>query len=682
MQPTYSARPLSRLRLSGIAVGLVLASCSSDSDDDDSSAFEPRDTTHAVAAVTPIEVAERWLVYLADESMTGDPVGATAQTDFNGDADFLDSIPVVVDMVQNEVSELDVAAREVYLLGTEVYVVTAESDDATDWDADAAQDDLVLLHWSPFAPTLAFVDTLEPAGPVHAVVASERLYFSSTAALAATDTSLRFVDAAQPTTPTTVATTDTDALAAQQNHRAKLLGESAGLLLCALDETQQGTDLNFLVDPDALGPNMPDKVYDGDMLEANVLAVLDTTTPSGMLFNTGIALGSTDAPLRARELPAGGDWIVAALADESAYGQLGGASGGFNDINEALAALPLSWVPSNCALADADLGDHVLQWLRLSAWTANPLTSPVQNTGLAGVPTQALGGRIAIAVGATPFVATVQPEADQANCDLNGDADMNDTVVRWAEAAAPQSFFFTDESEIVAVSAASGENAGLFELENAFVALVDEAADGRDHDADPLVDQAALIGWLDPLDGLTAAWTFDHDLTATELFIDTEWIVGTPDQSALFATVTENTFSTSQNNVGTDVDLLDAIPALVTLDTASNDLDFIVSRVATDPGRAGMVVSEGLVFFRTDEAADSRDWNGDGDQLDTVLLRSTISTGFTTDVVQIASLDRPSLVTGSEDVVGGAFIAREADEADDLNGDGDMNDFVVRYFRF
>ncbi len=660
-----------------LAAGAVfLASACSDSDDDGGSTFfQVRSTSQSVAPSTPIAVSGRWIGYLADEASTADPVAMTNGSDFNGDGDTLDQIAIAIDLVAGDEFNLGVAAEEIHLVGTgalgiDVFVVVDESDDGRDWDGDAMTNDRVLLHWSP-GSGLAFVDLVLDDGPASAVVVNERLYYASGVTPTGIETSLRFVEPSAPLIPIAVNTSDVDAGSNQLNHEVRLIGTDGDVLFAYSDELASGVDLNFLVDPmtQALA-------WDGDTDDRFVLAVLDTRSTANQLYNTGIALASASVPFRARST-AGSDYLVATLRNEAAYGQLDGLEGGFNDDQEPFAELPATWDSATSCGADTDLADDVLCWFQLDAWIANPLGNRIANTGLAGVP--GAGGAVAITTGSTPFVATLQSEASQANCDLNGDSDTNDIVTRWAEASLSQSFFFGDADQIVATSVVAGGGTGLFELENVLVATVDEAADGRDHDDDPANDREALLAWLDPADGLAAAWTFDHDLSANaELYVDTDYLVSDGDAERLLLSISEDPLGSSQN---TDSDTLDFIPAIASFVA---DIDFGVSRVALDPMRGGLVFTDDIFFYRADEAEDSRDWNGDGDMNDIVILRVGVQSGFTAYVAGVASLDRSVLAVGddAQPVLGGAIIANEAAEGIDHNGDGDTNDFTLRYFRF
>lgn len=661
----------------GFGAALLASACSSDDGGGGgggSSFFEPRNSSQAVAAVTPITVRGNWLVYLADEATTGDPVAMTTATDFNGDGDTIDNIAVAIDMVNKGENNLAVAAVEVHILDSNIYVVVDEAADGRNWGGNPGLTDRVLLLWSDSTP-LTFVDLIRDEGLASAAVANGRLYYSADSSPSGNATSLRYVMSSNPTLPVTIDTTDVDAMMNQVNHEPGILGVDGDLLFCVLEETDQGDDLNFLVDPALLT-----KAYDGDTTD-QVLAVLDTSQASNTLYNTGIALGDDDVPFRARETGSG-DWLVGVLRNEAAHGQLAGGQGGFNDLamNEPFSELPATFLPSGCA-PDGDLNDDVLCWFRLNAWIADPVGARIANTGLAGIASKSSGGVVAITVGSPGFVATIQPEGDQGNCDLNGDGDMSDEVTRWAETSLPPSFFFTDSNQIVATSSVNGGGTSLFELENNLIATVDEEDDDRDHDNNPATDLEGLIGSLDPSDGLAAVWIFDHNLTTDELYIDTDYAVMDGDSERLLHSISEETFDESLNPG--DMDLNDHIAGIATLNSSQNDLNFEVSRVALDPARGGLRSGKGYLFFRANEASDSMDWNGDGDETDIVLIRVTENSGFTAFVVTIASNNRPALEFGDpSNTSGGAIIANEAADDRDWNGDGDKNDFTIRWFRF
>ena len=252
-----------------------------------------------------------------------------------------------------------------------------------------------------------------------------------------------------------------------------VLGSDEGLLFLSLDENVEGLELNS----------------DGLVDDGFVLALLDTTDPSAMVLNVGRAVADAATPLRARF--AGGDWNVAFLVSEAAQDDF---PSGLNDA----ALFGASWVPLACpGYADTDTSDDVLHFLSFNAWSANPGASPPVNTGLAGA------GRVLSVPG---WVATLSPESDDGNCSTNGDADTSDVVLRWFSTAAPQ-LPVTNNTRLLAVASTPGGTQGATDLDGTWIAVVDEAADDRDHDQDGKKDRT-LVAWLDPQN--SAPWTFDH----------------------------------------------------------------------------------------------------------------------------------------------------------------------------
>ena len=125
---------------------------------------------------------------------------------------------------------------------------------------------------------------------------------------------------------------------------------------------------------------------------------------------------------------------------------------------------------------------------------------------------------------------------------------------------------------------------------------------------------------------------------------------------------------------------------VVSLQFNGSNLVFPGVAVACEQTNAGIVASNNFGFFRVDEAADNRDWNGDGDKTDIVLMRVSF-TQSTTAVMGtlVPGLMRPAIETNFEGGQnGGAFIFNEATlgpGGTDVNGDGTKHPFVA-YFHF
>jgi hypothetical protein len=612
-----------------------LPGCSDTTDDED---FEAASTDYAVAADTPLRVWQRWIVYLADEATTG-PGG----TDLNGDGDRVDSIATATNLSSRRDFMLEVSAEDIYLLEEEVYVVTDESRDGRDWSGDGDPDDVVLLHWSEASAGLVFVDRIDTGAATGALVAGQRFLYASGTPSTGPETTLRYLEATDPLAPKAIPSGD------GLPRDATLLGADGGLVFAALDETIEGTDLNG----------------DDDSTDAVIVALLDATAPLPVLLSTGLAAADAAVPIRAWTLP-DGDRAAAFLVSEASHGDLTG--GGFNDPR----LFDPDWQPPQCAGSeDSDLEDEVLHFLLFDAWSADPISYPPVNTGLAG------RDRI---VARERYLATISPEDDEGGCDLNEDGDSADRIVRWVEASDPPRPF-TQGSQLFAVADTAGGTRGLAELDEAFVIVADESAQGVDLDGDGERNRH-LVGWIDPADGPGAAWVFDHGDGPGGRRAATDWMTETLERDRLPMTFLEEVKGVSLNTG--DDDALDSVPKWAAFDASGGDLDFPGESVAARAENAGMVISGNVAFFRVDEHDDNRDWNDDGDKTDQALLRTEIDTGDGRYIGILNDLDRPAVVlrTGDSRVVGAAFIADEAMARKDFDDDGDKSDLVVRYFEF
>jgi hypothetical protein len=305
------------------------------------------------------------------------------------------------------------------------------------------------------------------------------------------------------------------------------------------------------------------------------------------------------------------------------------------------------------------------------------VTSPARNTGLAGK------DKIAIANG---FIATITQEGTDGSCDLNDDGDTNDDVVRWTEIIGIPSAILplNTAANIRALFDVPGGTHGLAELGNRFVIVVSEADDNED------INGAGgmtlnLVGWLQPVNNATA-WDFTH---ANGGFVGSSWLAEQADRATLGSALEERVNNANINAhippvVGEDTDATDSVPTFASF--SGSTLVFPGVAIATDEDNAGIVVARGIGFARVSEQEDSRDWNSDGDENDFVLWRVSLSSAQPIYMGSHNSLSRPAIAYNTrENPVGGAYIATENQEGAgglDLNGDGDTNDLVLRYFNF
>jgi hypothetical protein len=640
--------------LPGLGAGLALlaASCGSDGGGG-GIIFQSRSTKQGVAQQAPIVISERWLAYLADEASTG-----AGGSDFNADGDVLDQIAVLVNMASQGETVLDVAADELVMLGGQLFLVTNEAEDQKDWDLDGTPDDLVLLHvpmQTATPATVAYVATLNPAGVVHALATNGRLYFVDVPAapLVAPDTALAYVTAAAPTTIERVANAD----GANTLEAPRLHAEDDGLLFVTLDENVEARDLNA----------------DTDMTDAFVLGVLDATDAAAMVMSTGLAVRDAIAPVEALSTNPN-DWLVGFLVDEAAQGGVSLNSWGL------FGGMGGTWNPTQCAIEDADTTDEVLHYLNYQLFLSNPMANDaLENTGIAGA------DRVLVVRTQTggDYVATITPE--DANCDLNQDGDFMDRVFRWTRAQFPV-LPFNNEMQLRAVADVAGGTHGVSDLNRRFVIVVSEADENTDLDGDAMLTHD-LVAWLNPALGAGATWTFDHNGTATNGFVGTAWMADRDERDRLLVAFQE-AVAKLQVNPGGDADMLDSAPTAARFDpTNANDLDFPGPMVAVDMDNAGITIENGLLFYRVSELEDNRDWNGDGMKNDFVLFRTTVATLQNSSLLaSLNGIARPAVASGGN--VGVAYVADETmgvkqngTEGVDFNGDGDTNDFVVRWLR-
>jgi hypothetical protein len=628
--------------------------------------YNPQNTRNASSPDYPIVIEGRWMVMLVSEANTG-----KRGKDYNDDSDFQDGIALIVNMRTRKRFRLNVAATNAAIIGDEIFVVIDEQLDSRDWDLDGQTDDRVLMHWTVSRKTLLYVATLSPDGPTTVVKVADRVYFADDpTVLLGADSTINYVTESAPTVPVRIQNADP----VNTSPWMRIQKEDEEMLLLYQSEPLTGFDLNG----------------DGDTTDEHVLALLDTTDPAGMNHNVGLAMEDFETPTRARNTAAN-DWLVAFLVNEEEQGD--------TNLNDPGLFVP-QWQPTHCSgLGDTDTDDNVLHYLHFAAWVADPVANPPRNTGLVGV------GRV-LAVrgsgGSPGTVATLSEEIDEGGCSLNGDEDDDgtgvmipeqfDTVLRYTEAftgitpVVPQ----TDVDHILAVRDTSGGTAGVAELDDRIVAVIDEGGDRRNYDFNPA--NRNLVAWLDASPGAITVWNFDHSI-GSQFFVATQWLAETQDRTRLLVTVRESTFGVSLNS--NDNDTEDSIATVCVFNAANpNDLDFPGPAIAVMKTAAGMEIAGDHVYYRVGECEDSRDWNRDGDRRDLVLLRSPLANlrkaSFVTTLNRNYYRKGTSCsLTGGQPTVelvetgdeGAAFLADEETAKKDYNKDGDKDDRVVRWFR-
>ncbi len=649
-----------------LAIALVglLATCSL-SPGSAPTAIQVRHTHFGSRADTPIAIRGALLAFLADEATSGH-----GGTDLNGDGDKTDQVAVVVNMATQVETNLHVAASSIAWIGEHLYLVVDESLDGRDWNGDSDTNDLVLLHVDAnhLTQTPRFVDELsQTRDALPTIAVGANLYYSSArTATQPGESTLSAVSASAPLNPVSIRTRD-DAGPLSP----RLISQDEGLLFLALDETFEGRDLNG----------------DGDASDRAVLALLDGRSSTSSIRNTGLASSST-SPVRARR-KAAHDWDVGFLVSE--------ADQGGTNLNDP-ALFTTGWKPSQCNGAeDTDATDFVLHFLSFAAWDGDPVTNAPVNTGLVGT------RKIAIANG---YIATITPERDagdpdgaEGSCDLNGDGDRLDDVVRWVAMSKPvlPLTFLTD---IHALTDVPGGTHGLAELQDRFVVQVSESQDNRDINSD---GQKTLefLGWLLPSgNGATdTPWDFTNGPTFLNL-IGGSWIAETPDRSRLAVAIEEKCYGPIGGPAGEDLnahhpplptddqDELDSVPALASFVGTPPAFLYPFPPIAASHDNAGIVLTHGFAFYRVSENEDSRDWNHDTTKTGFILFRTSQSLGFSFPVATLNSIPgRPAIefAADEENPIGAAFIADEHLEGvvgTDFDGDGDSVDLVVSYFTF
>ncbi len=605
----------------------------------------PPAANSSVAASTQVAISGRNLLFLADEVTTG-PGG----TDLNLDADVIDSVAVVVDMSANVQTNLAVAAVTGAWIGNELYLAVDEVIDGKNWEPVDTGNTLVLLHWSAATPVLAFVDRVALAGATKLVAEGTNLFYSSgRIPTSPMDSNLEVISAPNPLVHVPVPTQDVGGPLAP-----RILGHDEGLIFLALDESAAGRDLN----------------NDGDVIDTAVLALLDGTTATGIVRSTQLALTGNSSPFRARRTSAVvHDWQVGFLVSEAAQG--------VTNLNDP-GLFAGSWQPPQCAgNADADAADDVLHSLDFAAWDGNPALNPPLNTGLAGAQ------KIVIVDNTSgKFIGVISREADEGTCDLNADGDRIDDVFRWVRMTTPVLPLNT-AAHLHALSDIPGGTHGVAELDNRFVILVSESADDRDINGDSL-KTLALIGWLSP-SGAVEAWDFTPGAGSSN-WAGATWMAEQPDRGRLKVAFPENVGGVNLNAgfppvPGGDTDVLDSLPTFPDFSTPTT-LSIPGVAIAVDRDEAGIVIAKGHGFYRVSEAEDSRDWNGDGDKLDTGLWRTSLTTSTSQWLSDLNTIPaRLSVEVNPQEASPehAAFIADETMRGLDFNSDGDALDWVVMW---
>ncbi len=273
---------------------------------------------------------------------------------------------------------------------------------------------------------------------------------------------------------------------------------------------------------------------------------------------------------------------------------------------------------------------------------------------------------------------------------MNDDGDTDDRIFRWIAAKDPAdpvvrpARLKDDLMALVAtVPGSFGDcTCGVLALSNLWVLLVDEAADGRDHDEDGLEDKK-LIGARSLSLDEPAPWNFYHG-SSNAGPVGVSWMaadIQTPNRSLM--AFQESVFGSDKN---ADEDLVDSIPTFPAVHTGST-LRFPGIGVAVSSDNAGIVTAAGVGYFRVSETEDGNtDINADGTDDGYILSRVLLSDSASlAHMGTLNDLDRPAVQFDSKSAPKfGVMIVDESMQGPsgtDINNDGDKIDYLPRYFR-
>ncbi|MFT5197685.1 MAG: hypothetical protein ACI87O_000326 [Planctomycetota bacterium] len=638
--------PKARMWLPGLLLtGFCLGACTVE--DDDLNNFVTRTLAQSVAGSSPIAVNDQYAAFPASELGTG----ATG-TDFNGDGDFNDDCIVILDLSTDVVvqtgSALDpgVGPEGLAWVNNVLFFAVAEGADSTDWNTDMDTTDKVLVYWHAGMTAPLFYDTLDGTDLYESN--GELFYVSDTAPVALRDSNLFAAAvptaASAPTAPRMIQTSFVDP--GGNGIHVSLRGESNGVLWMTLSEITEGGNMNG----------------DSDALDSAILGLMGTGSGGEIqVVPQALRNGSTTV----EPLVSGVDRLVAYFVDEATQGA---------NLNDPALFAGL-WQATQCsAVDDADTLDEVLHWLNLTDYTADPVGNPAINTGL-------VGGDQIYSLG-SQWLGVIGNESDEGSgggCDLNGDGDNNDDIFRWVETTAAPLPVIEAAKMIAIDTGVAGGSGGVIALNgDLWVAVVDEAADGRNYDGD--VADNEFVGVLDPnLPG--TSWNFDQGAAT---FLRVSWMAPDPDvESRFLAAIKESSTGIDRNNDG---DLTDSIPTFPIEAGSPRELDFPGVSVAIERNNAGITTRGNFGYYRISEADQRFDYNLDGDQADTILQRVDLTGGsqaISMGVLQNLAMDSIMAGRGANPraILWLAPENLEGPAGTDLNGDGDANDLALRYAR-
>lgn len=282
--------------------------------------------------------------------------------------------------------------------------------------------------------------------------------------------------------------------------------------------------------------------------------------------------------------------------------------------------------------ADGDTNDFIIMYYDISTATLN-------NTEVVGFSPSIDGNIIAFFTGEL-----------QIGQDLNGDGDTSDNVLRYYDI----SIGTTTNTGAVGLS-----GFGQTSIDGNIIAFVTREVDvGQDLNGDGSITTIGIVQYHDISTGITTN-TEAHGLSGAER--------RTPTVSGNIIAFGSGEVSVGQDLNG-DGDTNDLIIRYYDISTST-----LTNTGAQGGPRGGPSVEGNIIVFPTRESDFGQDLNGDRDMADDVLRYYDISTGTLTNTGVVGR--NPAL---EKNIV--AFHTFERSAGQDLNGDRDKDDIILRYY--
>ncbi len=625
--------PACRLLWTSALFAAVASSCSNS---DDSESFVVKTSAYSYQPGSILTVAGGYAIALADED------GAPVPVDLNGDLDTGDEVAVAVNLGNGAETLIGAAAREAFVLGAHLYFIVEEAGN-NDWNGNML-DETVLLRWTAGELEPSFLTGLLPGSS--GIVSQNRLWVISSQTPAATDeTALRFIDAATPTQVQTVFAEP----GTTGSVTPRVLDEEQGLLMVGLDESVNG-----------------DQNGDLDANDARVIAFVEAGAVNPTLQSSSLAAPESGF-YHALRLRSAAVWDIALLVSEAAQNQ---------NLNGVLTP------PVQCSSGtDSDQDDQVLHVARFESGVLSSFT----NTELPGT-TNPDANRIVLTEDVVALNSQESHYGPAPGCDLNGDGDFDDLIVRWTPLDDPDNAQTSlNLMRAVDVSLPGGAR-GLVELSGRLI------VGNRQEVPTPAGDQTVtVLGWVDPIGGVAFEQDFfdpedsnfsDPIVTAVD-WMSSEQILGR-NPIAILEGPTMLNLNLGCTGVAKDsgsADTEDSIASWLLFSATNNEMILAGRGWAVQPGNSGLTIAAGHSFFRVSEDSDGFNWNGDGDSSDQLLFRVPLTQCDSTNMGVLNSIPgEPAIHT--DGVFGAAYFADETAQGLDLNMNGEVAGLALRTFRF